>query len=77
MEIAEPPDDRRKDLIPVVAYAVERRIATGKVDYWDYATRLELAILAKDQSKAEGAFESALPLIRAPWEPERRLATSD
>ena len=70
MEIAEPPDDRRKDLIPVVAYAVERRIATGKVDYWDHATRLELAILAKDQAKAEGALESALPLIRAPWEPE-------
>ena len=44
MEIKELPDPRCIKLIPVVEYAVERRIATGKPDYWDYATRLELAV---------------------------------
>ena len=32
MEIKEPPDPERKELIPVVAYAVERRIASGQPD---------------------------------------------
>jgi hypothetical protein len=70
MEIAEPPDERRHALIPVVAYAVERRIAAGKADYWDHATRLELAILARNHAKGEEALEQALPVIRATWEPE-------
>ena len=43
MELAEPPDPRREKVLPVVAYAVERRIAAEKPDYWDYATCLELA----------------------------------
>src|SRR5262249_59396821 len=34
MELKEPPDARRLQLIPIVAYAVERRIAAGKPDYW-------------------------------------------
>jgi hypothetical protein len=49
MEIKEPPDPRRTKLIPVVEYAVDRRIDTGKPDYWDYATHLELAVLAKNK----------------------------
>ncbi len=34
MELCEPPDPRRSQLVPVVAYAVQRRIAAGKPDYW-------------------------------------------
>ena len=49
MELKEPPDPRRGQLIPVVTYAVERRIATGKPDYWDHATLLELDVLGKDE----------------------------
>src|SRR5262249_37584218 len=49
MELKDPPDPARETLIPVVAYAVERRIAAGKPDYWDFATQLELAVLAKDK----------------------------
>lgn len=70
MEINEPPDPRRIKLIPVVAYAVERRIATGRPDYWDHATRLELAVLAKDEVVAAETLANALASVREPWEPE-------
>jgi tetratricopeptide (TPR) repeat protein len=70
MELKEPPDPRREQLIPVVAYAVDRRIAAGKPDYWDHATRLELAVLAKDAEKAVAALGDALAAVRESWEPE-------
>ena len=73
MEIKEPPDPRRLKIIPVVEYAVERRIGTGKPDYWDYATRLELAILAKDKEMAVKSLASALALLRESWEAETTL----
>ena len=70
MELREPPDARREQLIPVVRYAVERRIAGGKPDYWDHATRLELAVLAKDEGTAGTALGDALAAVREKWEPE-------
>jgi hypothetical protein len=70
MEIKEPPDPKRDELIPVVSYAAERRIASGQPDYWDHATRLELGVLAKDQQKTTNAAGDALASIREPWEPE-------
>jgi hypothetical protein len=70
MELKDPPDPRREALIPVVSYAVERRIAAGKPDYWDHATRLELAVLAKDEQKATAGLSDALAAVREPWEPE-------
>jgi hypothetical protein len=70
MTLRDPPDARREQLLPVVSYAVERRIATGKPDYWDYATRLELAVLAKNQPAAESALGDALAAVREIWEPE-------
>ncbi|SDY32009.1 TRAFs-binding domain-containing protein [Nitrosomonas sp. Nm33] len=70
MEIAESADPRQAKLLPVVAYAVERRIAAGKPDYWDYATRLELAVLAKDEDAASNALGDALAAVRESWEPE-------
>ncbi|MEK7674568.1 MAG: TRAFs-binding domain-containing protein [Verrucomicrobiota bacterium] len=70
MELKEPPDPRRLQLIPIVSYAVERRIVAGKLDYWDYATRLELAVLAKEESRAAEALSDALASIREKWEPE-------
>jgi hypothetical protein len=70
MELREPPDPRREKLLPVVSYAVERRIASGKPDYWDHATRLELAILARDREGAECAVADALAAVREKWEPE-------
>ncbi len=70
MEIKDPPDPRRARLIPIVSYAVERRIASGKPDYWDHATLLELAVLANEQQKAEAALADALAAVREAWEPE-------
>ena len=70
MELKEPPDPRREQLIPVVTYAVERKIASGKPDYWDFATRLELAVLAKDEERATAALSDAVAAVRESWEPE-------
>lgn len=70
MEVCEPPDDRRHRLVPIVTHAVDRRIAAGKPDYWDHATRLELAVLARDRATADDALGHALAAVREPWEPE-------
>jgi hypothetical protein len=70
MELSEPPDPRRAMLIPVVTYAVDRRVANGKPDYWDHATRLELAVLARDEVSANAALADALAAVRESWEPE-------
>lgn len=70
MELASPPDPRRSELLPVVSYAVKRRIAKGTPDYWDHATLLELAVLSQDQQAAEDAAANALAAVRESWEPE-------
>ena len=61
---------RQKQLIPVISYSVERKIAAGKTDYWDHATLLELAVIAKDQKSAEQSLSDALASVREPWESE-------
>ena len=38
-------------------------------DYWDHATLLELAVLARDQDAAADHAASALAIVREPWEP--------
>ncbi len=64
-----PQQDRRfSDLLPVVRYAVERRLAKRTPDYWDYATVLELAVLADDPAAAQDALSDALAHLREPWE---------
>ena len=70
MELKEPPDPHREALIPVVAYAVERRIAAGKPDYWDHATLVELGVLGNDEARAMAALARALAAVRESWEPE-------
>jgi len=70
MELSEPADPRREQLLPVVDYTNERRITAGKPDYWDYATRLELAVLRNDEEKAAAALADALAAVREIWEPE-------
>jgi tetratricopeptide (TPR) repeat protein len=70
MELRDPPDPRREQLIPVVSYANQRRLASGQAAYWDYATSLELAVLAKDEQMAREALIQALAAVRESWEPE-------
>jgi hypothetical protein len=70
MLLRTPPDARAGELLPIVRYAVERRIASGKPDYWDYATLVELAVLGKDEHAATRALGDALAVMRAGWEAE-------
>ena len=70
MERKDPPDDRRHKIIPVVTYAVERRIAAGNPDYWDHATLLELAVLGGDETAANKALANAAVVVRETWEPK-------
>jgi hypothetical protein len=69
MEVRDPPDPRRGTLLPVVSYANQRRLASGLPDYWDHATRLELAVLGRDEAGAGRALSQALAAVREPWEP--------
>jgi hypothetical protein len=74
MEMKQPPDARRLELLPVVSYAVKRRIARGTPDYWDHATLVELAVLAQDEDGATQAAADALAAVRETWEPETTAA---
>jgi hypothetical protein len=73
MELKEPPDPRRLDMLPLVKDAAKRRIKLGKPDYWDYATLLELAVLTKDKEEAMSSLSNAVDLIREPWEAQSTL----
>jgi tetratricopeptide (TPR) repeat protein len=62
-------DERRHALIPVVRYSVERRLArTANAEYWDYASRLELAVLADDADAAADALGDALSAPHGTWQ---------
>jgi hypothetical protein len=70
MEILDPPDERRLAILPVVRYSVERKIAKGKPDYWDWATLVEVAVIALDEAQAGKVLPKAMACIRERWEPE-------
>lgn len=70
MEVRDPPDPEREALLPVVRYAARRRVAAGTPDYWDHATLLELAVLARDREAAREQLGRALAAVRERWEPE-------
>lgn len=72
MEIQDKPDPGLAALLPVVRYAAGQRVARdggNAGDYWDHATLLELAVLARDEEAAEESAATALALVREPWEP--------
>jgi hypothetical protein len=70
MEIKDPPDERRRALIPIVRYAVERRVTGGKPDYWDHATLVELSVLAGDEEQATASLGDALANAGEAFQPE-------
>jgi len=67
MEVRNPPDPRRLEILPIVRYAAARRIAAGTPNYWDYATLLELAILGKNEAEATENLTSALATKPKDW----------
>jgi len=70
MEMDEPVDPRQAELLPVIRYAVKKRLTSKSLDYWDYATVLELGVLTNDRKAATDALADALAVIRESWEPE-------
>ena len=69
MEMLDKPDPRKEQILPVVRYSAMRK-AEKAGDYWDYATLMELAVLACDNEDAEEQLSEALGLARASWELE-------
>jgi tetratricopeptide (TPR) repeat protein len=67
----EPEDIEQRDrLVPVVQFAVDRRLEGKSPDYWDYATYVELAVLASNAANAKKQVAKALANVRERWEPE-------
>jgi tetratricopeptide (TPR) repeat protein len=64
-----PSQKRKAELLPVVHYAVNQRLKSGRPDYWDYATLLELAVLENDWNATRGHLTDALAAVRESWEP--------
>jgi hypothetical protein len=74
MEIKNPPDEKRKQILPRVRYAVNQQLSsTNKPNYWDYATLLELAVLDKDESQISEIIDNALKLVPDKWQVESTL----
>lgn len=57
-------------LIPVVRFAVVRRLEGATADYWDHATMLELAVLENRLEEAANHLGQALAAVRESWEPQ-------
>jgi hypothetical protein len=60
-------------LRPVVGYALDRKKATGDIDYWDHASDLELAVLDNDNNKAEQSLSTMLATVKEKWEIQSTL----
>ena len=69
MEMMPKADPRQAEILPVVRYSAARKAARAP-DYWDHATLLELAVLARDEDDAEEKLGEALAVARASWELE-------
>jgi tetratricopeptide (TPR) repeat protein len=67
MTLRDPPDPDAEQLMPLVRYAVERKILKGQPDYWDHATLVELGVLAKDKALAFKSLGKALATKPVGW----------
>jgi len=70
MQMQAQPGPRFDEMLPVVRYAALKRVRRDTADYWDYATMVELEVLADDPDAATEWLEQAIPLVREDWEPE-------
>lgn len=60
--------ERKRELLPVVRFAVKLRLRGSKPNYWDYATLLELDVLENRETDAFQYLSDALANMREPWE---------
>jgi len=66
MERMPKPDPRQAEILPVVRYSSARKTARNP-DYWDHATMLELAVLARDAEDAKARLGDALMVAGKAW----------
>jgi tetratricopeptide (TPR) repeat protein len=69
MEMETIPDPRQAGLLPVVRYSAVQSVKE-QPDYWDYATLLELAILARDPVDANKNLDAAVASSPKRWQLE-------
>jgi len=61
---------RQRELLPVVEFAVKRRLAGNEPDYWDRATLLELAVLGNAEAVIDERLGDALAARAEGWQRE-------
>ena len=66
MELMDKPPPVQSEILPVVRFSASQK-AKASGDYWDYATLMELAVLARDQEGAEAQAESAIAKAQFGW----------
>jgi hypothetical protein len=69
MNLRQPLDPRSAELLPVVKYALDRKMRSGQRGYWEYATTLELAVLGSDLNGAASALANAVAAPHESWMP--------
>jgi hypothetical protein len=74
LELQSPGQQAVAELAPVVRYASLRRAGQAIADYWDYATLLELAVIARDDADAAVRLGQALAEAMEPWQRESTAA---
>jgi tetratricopeptide (TPR) repeat protein len=60
--------DKQRELLPVVEFAVKRRLARDAPDYWDRATLVELAVLGNAEALVEERLGDALATKAEAWQ---------
>jgi hypothetical protein len=66
MEWQDKPDPRKQEVLAVVRYSVTRKVERNS-DYWDYATLLELAVLADERDDAQDKLSDATGIDCEAW----------
>jgi hypothetical protein len=68
MTLRSPADPRANELLPVVKYAVKRKLAKPKTDYWDLATLLELEVLDNAAQSANHVLDRIDAITPVDWQ---------
>ena len=66
MELMDTPPPIQAEILPVVRFSAAQK-AKASGDYWDYATLMELAVLARDENAAMEHAEVALTKAQFGW----------